>query len=132
MHSEGESNPSKARIRVKEDVFNGVFEPVVCRQCNKPKCVEACSLDAIHQDPTLGNPVIDPEKCNSCMACVDACPFNAISIDKETELPLVCDLCGGDPMCIKFCRSYPHNTHAALGYMEPKEWSKIIHAPVSE
>lgn len=129
VHSNGESNPSKARIRVREDIFHGTSEPVVCRQCNRPKCVEACGVDALHQDPKLGNPVVDPAKCNGCMACVEACPFGAMYFEEEKKLPLVCDLCGGDPMCVKFCRVYPHKTHAALGYVEPKEWSKVVRGP---
>jgi carbon-monoxide dehydrogenase iron sulfur subunit len=129
-HFAGETNPRKARIKVRQDLWHGLSEPVVCKQCNKPKCVQACPENAIHQDPGLKVPIIDYSKCNLCRACIEACPFGAMFYDEQDKTLLVCDLCGGDPMCVKFCRHYPHKTHAALGYMEPKEWSKIIRAPV--
>ena len=127
VHSGDESNPMKSRIRVDDDAFHGIFNPIVCRQCNNPKCITACREDAIHLDAVLGNPLIDSVKCNACLACKEACPFNAIFLDNEEGKPIVCDLCGGDPMCVKFCRNYPDKTHSALGYMEPREWSKKIH-----
>lgn len=128
-HLKTEVNPRKARIRVRQDLLKGVNEPVVCRQCPKPKCVAACPEKAIHQDPELKNPVIDPAKCNLCLACQEACPFGAIFFDEEERVLLVCDLCHGDPMCVKFCRHYPHKTHAALGYMEPKPWGELTRRP---
>jgi carbon-monoxide dehydrogenase iron sulfur subunit len=124
-HLKEEINPKKSRIRVKQDLLQGLNEPIVCRQCPKPKCVEACPEKAIHQDPELKNPVIDATKCNLCLACQKACPFGAIFFDEEEKELLVCDLCQGDPLCVKFCRHYPHKTHAALGYMEPKEWTRL-------
>jgi Fe-S-cluster-containing hydrogenase component 2 len=27
----------------------------------------------------------------------------AIRLDEDTQFPLKCDLCGGDPQCVKFC-----------------------------
>jgi ferredoxin len=27
----------------------------------------------------------------------------AIRLDDDTQFPLKCDLCGGDPQCVKFC-----------------------------
>lgn len=128
-HFEGETNPQKARIRVTHELLRGLSKPVVCRQCEKPKCVQSCPEEAIHQDPTLKIPVIDPVKCNLCLACLKGCPFGAIFYNEQEKTLLICDLCSGDPMCVKFCRHYPHQTHAALGYMEPKEWSKITHPP---
>ncbi len=131
-HLDGETNPRKARIRVRLDLSHGQSEPVVCQQCNKPKCVQACPVDAFHQDPGLKIPVIDSAKCDLCLACVEACPFGAISYDPEDRSLLVCDLCGGDPMCVKFCRAYPHQTHAALNYLEPREYSSLTRPAASK
>ena len=124
-HLNGECNPRKARIRVRQDLFHGQSEPVVCQRCPKPKCASACPEGAISQEPRWKVPVIDSAKCNLCQACVEACPYGAMFYDEQEKILLVCDLCGGDPMCVKFCRQYPHNPHAALVYAEPKEWSKI-------
>jgi Fe-S-cluster-containing hydrogenase component 2 len=128
-HCDGECNPQKARIRVTHEFLHGVSKPAVCRQCEKPKCVGSCPENAIRQDPALKIPVIDPVKCNLCLACLEGCPFGAIFYNDQEKIPLTCDLCGGDPVCVKVCRHYPHQTHAALGYLDPKEWLKIIHPP---
>jgi len=127
-HFNGDCNPEKTRIRVRQDLFHGRSEPVVCRQCPKPKCVSSCPEGALSQDAGLQVPVLEASKCNLCRACLEACPFGAIFYDEEEKQLLLCDLCGGDPMCVKFCRHYPHHPHAALVYAEPKEWSKMKRA----
>ena len=42
-------------------------------------CVAACKFDAIYMDPETGLPVVN-EKCNSCGACVKACPRGIIEL----------------------------------------------------
>ena len=37
--------------------------------------------------------------------CVVACPFGNIYFDSVSTYPVKCDLCGGDPRCVKFCPS---------------------------
>ena len=37
-------------------------------------CVKVCSFDALHIDLETGLPVVDPEKCTACGACVKICP----------------------------------------------------------
>lgn len=118
-------NPRRARIVIRKDFDNAIFTPVVCRQCTKPACVEACGFDAMAIDPTLDTPTIDPEKCTNCMDCLEACPFDAIFSDSEQGIAIMCDLCGGDPQCVKFCRPLPHVGYAALTYTTPEEWSKL-------
>jgi Fe-S-cluster-containing dehydrogenase component len=34
---------------------------------------------------------------------VDACPFGVVALHPETGLAIICDLCGGDPACVKRC-----------------------------
>jgi Fe-S-cluster-containing hydrogenase component 2 len=114
----GEVNPGRARVRVREDALSGTGQAVVCRQCPKPKCVEACHHFALRQDPVLGVPVIDPARCrgSACLECVAACPHGAMFYDPLERTPVACDLCGGEPTCTKFCRAYPHLPRAALSY----------------
>lgn len=128
-HLGNEVNPKKARIRVREDIANHIFKPVVCQACKKPKCVEACEHDAIHQDPKLKIPIIDAEKCTGCQACLKACPFDAIFYDAGEQIPLVCDLCGGDPQCVKYCPNHPTKTHTALNFTSPQHWAKVKAGP---
>lgn len=47
-------------------------------------CVRVCQFDAIHIDPYTGIAKVDPDKCQSCGACVNACPKNVLSLQPET------------------------------------------------
>lgn len=47
-------------------------------------CVRACKFDAIHIDKHSGIARVDPEKCQSCGACVKACPKHVLSLQPET------------------------------------------------
>ncbi len=125
-------NPEKARISVHQDCFRGLFTPTICRQCKKAPCAEACVFDAIVADPQLGIPWVDSEKCTACMACLEACPFGAVSFDHEHETAIKCDLCGGEPKCAKFCRALPHVGRSALTYMTAEEWVRRKRDGISE
>ena len=77
--------------------------PEVCRQCNMADCYLACEWDALVLDPKTGARVIDPEKCQGCGECFAACPWDMIVYNDTAEKYSKCDLCGGDPQCVKFC-----------------------------
>ncbi|MEG0741407.1 MAG: RnfABCDGE type electron transport complex subunit B [Clostridia bacterium] len=47
-------------------------------------CVRACKFDAIHIDEHLKIAKVDPEKCQSCGACVNVCPKHVLSLQPET------------------------------------------------
>lgn len=118
MHHEKNSiNPQKSRIRVKSDLLRGDDTPKVCHQCGKPPCISACTVGAIQMDSQLHIPLIVPEKCTACKACLEACPFGEIFFDDERNVAIKCDLCYGDPQCVRFCRALPHIGHAALSYV---------------
>jgi Fe-S-cluster-containing dehydrogenase component len=80
-----------------------LIKPIVCRQCVNPLCMQNCPAKAINRDAKTGIVNINESLCLGCRACVDACPFGAISIDPKTSKPIKCDLCGGEPACIKVC-----------------------------
>ena len=48
---------------------------------------------------------LNPDKCIGCGKCVEACPFDAIWLNKKEGKVFKCDLCNGDPECVKWC---PH------------------------
>jgi Fe-S-cluster-containing dehydrogenase component len=41
--------------------------------------------------------------CIGCAACVDACPFGVATLHPVAGTAIICDLCGGDPACVKRC-----------------------------
>lgn len=99
---EQEFRPSVSRIRVHSIYPIGEF-PIVCRQCSEPSCVEACPTNALRKNEVNGSIIVDEELCIKCRACLEACPFKCITIHPTTDIPIVCDLCGGKPVCVKFC-----------------------------
>jgi len=100
-HHDAVFNPVASRIFVNKDEEVGVDEPIVCRQCEKPACQEACPNDAFHERE--GVLIIDEKKCVGCGLCVEACPHSAIIIHPVKNTAIKCDLCDGKPECVKWC-----------------------------
>ena len=73
----------------------------VCRfeDCEGHPCIAACPVAAITESE--GMVLIDAEACIGCSACVRVCPYGAIRMDDGVAWK--CDLCGGDPACVKEC-----------------------------
>lgn len=103
--------PSIARVYVPQ-YFPGVEFPVLCYQCGEnAKCIEACPVQALSLDTSkkLNTIKIDKTKCtrtaknSECTLCQDKCPGTAVTFHPTTREPLICDLCGGDPECVKAC-----------------------------
>ena len=118
-HHEAAFGRATARIKVIKREPIGLDYPNVCRLCARPPCAEACPVEALRKDeadrnsPTTGAVILCAEKCIGCGACVDACPFGAADLHPQTGLALICDLCGGDPACVKRCAT------RAIVYGEP-------------
>lgn len=100
---DGRFGTATARIRITKNEPLGEDHPQVCRLCVRPPCVAACTARALYKDESTGAVLLRSEDCNGCSACVDACPFGMVALHQETGLALICDLCGGDPACVKRC-----------------------------
>jgi len=100
-----EVNPQRSMIRIVklEGEATASYIPVKCVQCEKPICEAICPTGAISSDPTTGAKLVDKEKCIGCSACVYACPFGAIVLDRSVGTCFVCDLCDGTPLCVRLC-----------------------------
>jgi Fe-S-cluster-containing hydrogenase component 2 len=85
-------NVEKSAIRIeKDDLGSSQNRPVVCRQCKKMKCLSKEEEDEVAEKKIfLWN--------KSRAGC---CPFKALSVFDGSAYH--CDLCGGDPQCIKVC-----------------------------
>lgn len=73
----------------------------VCQMCVNAPCAEACLSGAIEKYEGLVR--INVEKCIGCGKCVNECPFDAIFLISGIKKAFKCDLCGGEPECIKAC-----------------------------
>lgn len=76
--------------------------PLVCLQCGI--CLESCPRDLITRNKKTKAIEIDEEGCKFCGTCMAACPYGMITFDKIDKHAAKCDLCGGDPECVKHCR----------------------------
>ena len=95
-----EINPKKAAIGIEAQFPEpGYFVPKVCVQCGK--CMEACPVDAIHQEEN-GAYVIDPETCTDCGMCVEACPFGVVFEHPSAPTPIICNFC---MKCTEVCNT---------------------------
>ena len=102
MH-EGVSNPSKSRIRVVKWEAEGRYIPMICQQCQEAPCKNVCPVGAISRDKGDGFLKVNHEVCIGCRSCVNICPFGAMSYNQTIRQVFKCDLCGGDPQCVRFC-----------------------------
>ena len=128
----GVNNPKKSAIKVLTIYPHPVVRmPIVCSQCKVLTCAQVCPVDALQRSD--GVMQLDKENCISCYKCVDACPFGAIYVHEDYDLPIICDMCGGDPECVKKCptgalRLIPESTlgefkrlNNVLSYTQMKE-----------
>lgn len=125
IHSpDGEMNPRWTRIKIAhapqvkrqagKDGFGYIAR--ICEHCgNPPPCAKVCPTDAFYYDPITLAAIIDQVKCIQCMECVPACPFDAVFVAPSGEV-LKCDLCGGDPACVKACATRPEMSNAGKQY----------------
>ncbi|HNX92278.1 MAG TPA: 4Fe-4S dicluster domain-containing protein [Syntrophomonas sp.] len=110
----GEFNPLRSRISIIAFEKTGFSFPAVCQQCSVAACMEVCPVGAISVDDATGAKIVNHAVCLRCKMCTIACPFGATFYDADHDLIIKCDLCGGDPECVKQCPS------GAISYREAK------------
>jgi len=119
----GLGNPHLSNIKVFH--FNpDVDVPSTCAICPDPPCINACVISpdlvtgrkALYRDPETMVIKNDTERCIGCMQCAKACSNlrgGVIIPNPETHKPeRMCQLCNGDPQCVKHC------PFGALEYIE--------------
>ena len=114
---DGISNPARSRIRVMKWEQEGLYVPMSCQQCQDAPCMNVCPVKAISKDEKLGAMTIDYDVCIGCRSCVAVCPFGAMSFNVIDKKVFKCDLCEGDPQCVRFCEE------KAVDFVEPDEVS---------
>jgi len=96
-------NPARSRIDVIKWEERGINIPFLCQQCIDPLCAQVCPMNAIHKDEESGVVKTDYERCIGCKMCIMACPIGGTTFDPIMNKVIRCDLCDGDPVCVKVC-----------------------------
>jgi Fe-S-cluster-containing dehydrogenase component/formate-dependent nitrite reductase membrane component NrfD len=84
------------------------FQVTRCNHCANPPCVRICPVTAMYQRED-GIVDFDSSVCIGCKACMQACPYDAIYIDPETNTAAKCHYCahrteiGLEPACVVVC-----------------------------
>jgi len=97
---EGLFQPAKARIYVVDSPRDGMSIPLICYQCENAPCKVACPVDALERAEN-GIISVHEELCTGCGECETACPYGMIAV--VNNVAMKCDLCSGDPQCVKVC-----------------------------
>lgn len=96
------NNPKKSAVQVLVVYPHPVIRmPIICSQCKDAPCAEVCPVDALSR--VDGVVKLDREACISCYRCIEACPFGAMYAHEECDYPIKCDMCNGDPRCVREC-----------------------------
>jgi anaerobic carbon-monoxide dehydrogenase iron sulfur subunit len=97
------------RSRVSVEQGDGYAVPLQCRQCENAPCVAVCPTRALHRTNQESPVLIDHDLCVGCQACVLACPFGVIRMDRFSRAIIKCDQCfervqrGEQPACVASC-----------------------------
>ncbi len=79
-----------------------------CNHCADPPCVEICPVTSLFQRPD-GIVDFDSTRCIGCKACMQACPYDALYLDPQTNTAAKCNYCahrveaGIEPACVVVC-----------------------------
>ncbi len=113
IKNEGIANSVLSRIRIVAEKYEGLRIPMLCQQCQDAPCISVCPVGALRRDKKLGVVKHDKDRCIDCKVCVQACPFGGIAIAPQTGHIFKCELCDGEPECVRFC------VEDAITYVEP-------------
>lgn len=104
LFHEGVVWPEASRVRV-EQFYPGPLDiPVLCHRCFERYCVESCPTPALSYDESAEVVRLNSDECIQCDACYTSCPHTgAIIPHPQTHVPILCDLCDGNPRCVAAC-----------------------------
>ncbi|MCK6482732.1 MAG: polysulfide reductase NrfD [Phycisphaerae bacterium] len=79
-----------------------------CNHCEDAPCVEICPVTSLFARPD-GIVDFDSDRCIGCKACMQACPYDALYLDPQTQTAAKCNYCthrvdaGFEPACVVVC-----------------------------
>jgi Fe-S-cluster-containing dehydrogenase component len=102
------TTPSRVRWRRVSPNSAESFLSLSCNHCDSPECFRVCPNRAYAKQRD-GIVIINPDRCDGCQTCVNACPFKAPQYDPETQKVSKCNYCetrqehGLAPACVTAC-----------------------------
>jgi Fe-S-cluster-containing dehydrogenase component len=66
--------------------------------------VKACPVKALSISKKTGAVLVRNKACIACGKCIEACPGRIPHMHPTENHVVICDLCGGDPKCVKVCQ----------------------------
>jgi Fe-S-cluster-containing dehydrogenase component/formate-dependent nitrite reductase membrane component NrfD len=84
------------------------FSVLRCNHCDDAPCIEICPVTALYRRED-GIVDFDNERCIGCKACMNACPYDALYIDPQSQTAAKCNFCahrvdiGLKPSCEIVC-----------------------------
>lgn len=93
----------RTHIRHVIEFDRGEIEAQYCQHCEEPLCMASCPASAIHKDEHNGIVKINPLECIGCQTCNIVCPVRSPKFYPDRKISMKCDLCDGDPACVKYC-----------------------------
>ncbi len=105
------------------------FSVMRCNQCEDAPCMSICPTNALFR---ADNGVVDfnDDNCIGCKGCMNACPYDALYINPETNTANKCNFCNHrieqnlEPSCVVVC---PTHAIKVLDLDDPlNEATKIV------
>ncbi len=87
------------------------FAVMRCNHCTDAPCIKICPTNALFKRDD-GIVDFDGDSCIGCKSCMQACPYDAIYIDAETNTAAKCNFCahrvdaGLEPACVTVCPTH--------------------------
>jgi Fe-S-cluster-containing hydrogenase component 2 len=124
----------ESKITIWADAEHCLFVPGICMQCTDAPCMEVCPTGALHRVCSTAPVLVDPDRCVGCRICSLACPFGAIHYKSDSGLAFKCDLCDGDPQCVKACFPGALNfvDREEMGSTRRQETAELLSRPILE
>ncbi len=109
---EGLFRPILSRVHAYTWEREGLSVPMMCQHCDDAPCVAVCPTGAMRRNKATSLVDWNKDTCIRCRMCTIACPFGNAVYDSGTNQIIKCNMCDGDPECVRFCPS------EALTYIE--------------